>query len=61
MLHYEALQQLCHDRQRQLRRAAEAERLAVQARGRRQRRSRRLALNATFELLLRGRRQGTHA
>jgi hypothetical protein len=61
MLHYEALQQLCHDRQHQLRRNAEAERLALQARGRRQRRARRLALNATVGLLLRARRQGTHA
>ncbi len=55
MLHYEALRQLCHDRGQQLRHEAEAERLALQARGRRQRRGRRLALHAALELLLRGR------
>ena len=53
MLHYEALRQLSHDRGQRLRREAEAERLALQARSRRQRR--RLALDAALELL-RGRR-----
>jgi hypothetical protein len=55
-MHYEALRQLCHDRQQQLRRTAEAERLALRARGRRQRRRRRRPLHATLDLLLRGRR-----
>ena len=56
-MHYEALQQLCHDRQQQFLRNADAERFALQARGRRQRRARRQALHATLELLLRGRRR----
>ena len=60
MLHFEALQQLSHDRGQQLRHEAEAERLALQARGQRQQRRRRLALHATFELLLRGRRHAGH-
>jgi hypothetical protein len=48
MMHYEALRQLCHDRCERLQREAEAERLALQARGQRQqRRRRRLALHAT--------------
>lgn len=55
-MHFEALQQLCHDRGQQLRHEAETERLALQTRGQRQRRRRRLALHATFGLLLRGRR-----
>jgi hypothetical protein len=55
-MHYEALQQLCHDRQQQLRRNADAERLALQARGRRQRRARRHALQE----LLWGRRYAQH-
>ena len=38
MLHHEALRQLTHDRQRQRRRAAEAERLAREARARQQQR-----------------------
>ncbi len=65
MLHYEALRLLSHERGERLRRQAEAERLAMQMRSRRQRGRRRLALDATLELLLRGRRdarhQGTHA
>jgi hypothetical protein len=48
MMHYEALLQLTHDRCERLQREAEAERLALQARGQRQqRRRRRLALHAT--------------
>ena len=38
MLHHEALLQLTHDRQQERRREAEAERLALQARGQRRRR-----------------------
>ncbi len=60
MLHFEALQQLCHDRGQQLRHEAKAERLALQARGQRQQRRRRLALDATFELLLRGRQHASN-
>jgi hypothetical protein len=56
----QALQQHCHDRQQRLRRHADAERLALQARGRRQRRTRRQALHATLELLRR-RRHGLQA
>lgn len=55
MLHYEALQQLCHDRTQQRLREADAERLALQARGQRQRR--RLALATGLDLLLRARRE----
>jgi hypothetical protein len=57
MLHFEALQQLCHDRSDRLLHEAEAERLAFHARARRQQRSRRWALDAAFELLLRAGRQ----
>lgn len=46
MLHYEALQQLTHDRREQREREAQTERLVRQARTRRQRRNRRLALAA---------------
>lgn len=51
MLHHEALRQLTHDRQQERRREAEAERLALQARGPRQRSRRRLALEAALGLL----------
>ena len=48
MMHYHALLQLTHDRCERLHRQAEAERLALLARGQRQkRRRRRLALHAT--------------
>jgi hypothetical protein len=56
MLHYEALQRLTHDRRQQREREAGAERLALQDRGRRQRRVRRLALAAGLEKLLAARR-----
>jgi len=46
MLHHEALRQLTLDRQQLYRREAETERLARHARGRRQRRKRRLLLDA---------------
>ena len=48
MMHYEGLRQLTHDRCERLQREAEAERLALQARGQRQeQRRRRLALHPT--------------
>jgi hypothetical protein len=50
MLHHEALRQLTHDRQQLRQREAEAERLARQARGQRQRR-RQLTLEAALGLL----------
>ena len=50
MLHHEALLQLTHDRQHERLRDAEAERLARQLRGRRQR-HRRLTLDAALGLL----------
>ena len=50
MLHHEALRQLTLDRQQLRRREAEAERLARQARGQRQRR-RQLTLDAALGLL----------
>ena len=56
MLHHEALRQLTHDRQQQRLREAEVERLALLARGRRQRRRQRLALDAALGLLRHGRR-----
>jgi hypothetical protein len=56
MLHFEAIQQLCHDRSERLVHEAEAERLAFHARARRQQCSRRWAWHAAFELLLRARR-----
>jgi len=46
MLHHEALRQLTRDLQEQRRREGEAERLALQARGQRQHRKRRLLLSA---------------
>ena len=55
MNHLEALQQLSLDHGRQLRHRADVERLAVQARGRRLQRRRRLALDIAFERLLRSR------
>jgi hypothetical protein len=51
----EALRQLSLDRGRQLRHEADVERLALQARGQRLQRRRRLALELAFERLLRGR------
>ena len=54
-MYFEALQQLSLDRTRRLREEAEAERLAVQARGRRQHRRQRLSLHAALGLMLRGR------
>ncbi len=62
MLHFEAVQQLCHDRGHQLRQEAAAERLALQARGRR-RHARRFAFHAALDLLYRGRAKndGVHA
>jgi hypothetical protein len=45
MLHYEALRQLTHEHQRQRQLEAQAERLALQARGRRQWRRRLLGLS----------------
>jgi len=56
MLHYEALQQLTHDRREQCEREAQTERLLRQARTRRQRRNRRLALAAWLGQLLAARR-----
>jgi hypothetical protein len=55
MNHLEALQQLSLDRGRQLRHEADVERLALQARGQRLQRRRRLTLELAFEWLLRGR------
>ena len=55
MLHYEALQQLCHDRGQHLRHDGAAERLALQARMRQHHRRRRLALRDTLDLLRRHR------
>ena len=56
MLHYEALRQLTHEHGQQRECEARTERLALQARGRRQRRARRLALAAGLEQLLTARR-----
>ena len=59
MLHHEALRQLTHDRQHERRREARAERLALQARGRRHGRRQRLTLAAALGLLRhRGTAQG---
>ena len=55
MTHLEAIQQLSLDRRRKLQQEAEAEGLAVQARGRQHHRRRRLALDVALERLLRGR------
>jgi len=49
MLHYEALRQLTHERRLQRTGEAEAQRLGLEARGRRQRRARRQALTAGLE------------
>ena len=57
MYEYEALRERTRERQEQLRGEARAERLAYEARGRRQHRRRRLALGAAYELLLGARRQ----
>lgn len=59
MLHYEALRQLTRERLHERELEALAERLALQARGRRQRRARRLALAAGFGQLLAARRHAT--
>ena len=48
MFDYEMLQERTREHCRQLRREADAERLARQARGRRQRRRRRFAFDAAF-------------
>lgn len=59
MLHYEALRQLCHERLRERELEARAERLALQARGRRHRRARRLALAAGLGHRLAAQRHAT--
>jgi hypothetical protein len=59
MLHYEALRQLTHERRLERECEAQAERLALQARGRRHRRARRRALAGELELLLAARRHAT--
>ena len=59
MLHYEALRQLTHERRLERECEAHAERLALQARGRRHRRARRRALAGELELLLAARRHAT--
>ena len=59
MLHYEALRQLTHERRRQREHEAQAERLALETRGRRHRRARRLALAEGLEQLLTARRHAT--
>ena len=59
MLHHEALRQLTHERRNAREREAQAERLALQARGRRHRRSRRRALAEGLEHLLTARRHAT--
>jgi hypothetical protein len=59
MLHYEALRQLTHERRLERERDAQAERLALQARGRRHRRARRRALAGGLEQLLAARRHAT--
>ena len=62
MNHLDALRQLSLDRGRQLRHEADVGRLALQARGQRLQRRRRLALELAFERLLRGRHSaGSHA
>ena len=55
MNHLEALHQISLDHGRRLRHEADVERIALQARGRRLRRRRRLALDVAFERLLRSR------
>ena len=59
MLHYEALQQLTHERRLEREHEAQAERLALQARGRRHRRARRRTLADGLEQLLTARRHAT--
>ncbi len=59
MLHYEALRQLTHERRYERELEAQTERLALQARGRRLRRARRLALAAGLGQLLTARRHAT--
>jgi hypothetical protein len=60
MVHFEEFRQQAHDRGQRLRHQAEAERLAEQVLGPRQRRRRLSALPATFGLLVRGRRHAGH-
>jgi len=59
MLHYEALRQLTRERRHARELEGQAERLALQARGRRHRRARRLALAAGLGQLLTARRHAT--
>jgi hypothetical protein len=59
MLHYEALRQLTHERRSERECEAQAERLSLQARGRRHRRARRLALAGGLEQLTAARRHAT--
>jgi hypothetical protein len=59
MLHYEALRQLTLERRLERAHEAEAQRLALQASGRRHRRARRLALARGLEQLLTTRRYET--
>ena len=50
MMHHDVLRQLTHDRTERLQREAEAQRLALQLRGQRQRRSWRWTLRARRRL-----------
>lgn len=59
MQHYEALRQLTHERCEQREHEARTERLAHQARARRQRRALRLSLTAGLWQLLTARRHAT--
>ena len=59
MLHYEALRQLTHERLHERELEAHAQRLALQARGRRHRRARRWALAAGLGHRLAARRHAT--
>ena len=59
MLHHEALRQLTLERRLEREHEAEAERLVLQARGRRCRRARRQALARGLEQLLTARRYAT--
>lgn len=59
MLHYEALRQLTHEHRLARELEAHGERLALQARGRRHRRARRLALAAGLGHRLAARRHAT--
>jgi hypothetical protein len=58
MLDHETLRQLTHERRNEREREAQAERLALKARGRRQHRLRRLAWAEGLERALRTRRTG---